>query len=73
VSRAQEAIVQGASSPLAKDMPYTPYTDLTLDRLAALKPATLALMHGSTYRGNGEQALRELAKVIKATHGRKPA
>ena len=72
VSRAQEAIVQGSSGPLAKDMPYTPYTDLTLARLAALKPATLALMHGSTFRGNGEEALKDLAQVIKATHGKAP-
>ena len=69
VSRAEQAIIEGSHGPLAKDMPYTPYTDVTFERLAALKPATLATMHGSTFRGNGEQALRDLAKVIKATHG----
>jgi flavorubredoxin len=70
VGPAREAIVQGMASPLAKDMPYTPYTDATLTRLAALKPQTLAVMHGSTFHGDGERALIELASVIKDTHGR---
>ena len=67
VGRAREAIIGGLSSPLAKDMPYTPYTDSTLQRLAALEPQTLALMHGSSYRGDGRKAILELADVIKDT------
>lgn len=70
VERAREAIVAGLASPLAKDMPYTPYTDSTLQRLASLAPQTLALMHGSSYRGDGRKALLDLAEVIKATIGR---
>jgi len=58
------------NSPLAKDMPYTPYTDTTLQRLAELAPHTLALMHGSSYRGDGRTALEDLAGVIRETHGR---
>ena len=65
VDRAREAIIGGLSSPLAKDMPYTPYTDSTLQRLAALEPQTLALMHGSSFRGDGRQAILDLAGVIK--------
>jgi hypothetical protein len=38
VERAREAIHGALNGPLAKDMPYTPYTDSTLQRLAALKP-----------------------------------
>jgi flavorubredoxin len=38
-----------------------PATAPTLRRLAALKPRTLALMHGPTYRGDGELALNQLA------------
>lgn len=67
VGRAREAIIGGLSSPLAKDMPYTPYTDSTLQRLAALEPQTLALMHGSSYRGDGRKAILELANVIRET------
>jgi len=69
VGRARESILAGMSSPLAKDMPYTPYTDSTLQRLAALQPNTLALMHGSSFRGNGGAAIRELAGVIKEALG----
>jgi len=38
-----------------------PATAPTLRRLAELDPATLALMHGPTYFGDGAAALRELA------------
>jgi flavorubredoxin len=70
VERARESIRQSLSGPMAKDMPYTPYTDATLHRLAALKPRTLALMHGSTFRGNGGQAILDLAAVINETLSR---
>jgi flavorubredoxin len=33
----------------------------TIDRLAELAPTTLALMHGSSYRGDGATQLRQLA------------
>jgi hypothetical protein len=51
-------------------MAYTPYTDQTMQRLADLAPRTLALMHGSTFRGDGRRAILDLAEVIKETHGR---
>jgi hypothetical protein len=54
---------------MAKDMPYTPDTDATLRRLAALRPQTIALMHGSTFRGDGERALLDLATLIRETLG----
>ena len=50
---------------MAKDMPYTPYTDSTLRRLAELEPRTLALMHGSSFQGHGHAAILELAAVIR--------
>jgi len=54
---------------MAKDMPYTSDTDPTLRRLAALRPRTIALMHGSTFCGDGERALLDLATVIRETLG----
>ena len=42
-------------------MPATPQTAPTLRRLAALKPRTIALMHGPTFKGDGEAALTALA------------
>jgi flavorubredoxin len=65
VERARESIITGLQGPLAKDMPYTPDTEKTLRRLAELKPQTLAIMHGSSYRGDGQKALNELTEVIK--------
>jgi flavorubredoxin len=69
VGRAREAIVQGLAGPLANDMPYTPYTDATFRRLADLHPCTLALMHGSTFRGDGGKAITALAQVVRETIG----
>ena len=39
----------------------TPMTAPSIRKLAALKPTTLAVMHGSSYRGNGANALHALA------------
>jgi flavorubredoxin len=69
LARARESIVQNLSGPLAKDMPYTPYTDATLRRLAALKPRTLALMHGSAFQGDGAGAVLGLAEVLRENLG----
>jgi flavorubredoxin len=69
LARARESIVQNLSGPLAKDMPYTAYTDATLRRLAALKPRTLALMHGSAFQGDGAGAVLGLAEVLRKNLG----
>lgn len=69
VGRAREAIIEGKRGPLAGDMPYTQHTDATLRRLAALEPALLATMHGSSYSGDGGRALRDLAAVIREQLG----
>jgi flavorubredoxin len=41
----------------------TPHTGPTIRKLADLEPATLALMHGSSFNGDAPQALRDLADV----------
>jgi len=65
VGQTKEAIESGLTGPMAKDMPYTPYTDSTLRRLAVLAPTTLATMHGSSFRGDGQKAILDLAAVLK--------
>jgi hypothetical protein len=40
-----------------------------MEGLAELKPETLAIMHGSSFRGNCEQAIRELREVFKEVLG----
>ena len=69
VGPAGEAIRAGAQSPLANDMPWTPHTEATLRRLADLEPRTLAVMHGSSYRGDGRRAIRELMGVLREVLG----
>jgi flavorubredoxin len=69
VARARAAILQGLAGPMPKDMPFTPYTESTLARLAALGPSTLAVMHGSSFRGDGRTALLELSAVVKELLG----
>jgi hypothetical protein len=60
------AILAGLNGPLANDFPYTPYTDVTLKRLAALEARTLAVMHGSSFHGETRQAILDLAAALKA-------
>jgi len=69
LERVREAILQMEASPLAGYLPYTPRTEGILHGLAGLKPQTLAIMHGSSFRGDGERALRDLAAVMKETLG----
>ena len=42
-----------------------PSTPATIERLAELAPSTLALMHGSSFSGDGAAALRGLADAYR--------
>lgn len=61
----QQAMQQMQQGPLASYMPYTRQTEGVLRSLADLQPKTLAVMHGSSYLGQGGRLLTELAGVIK--------
>jgi len=50
-----------AAEDLFKASALTPQTAPTIRRLAALKPRTIAVMHGSSYAGDGAAALNALA------------
>ena len=65
VGRFRETLVSYQQGPLANYLPYTPHTEPTLQRLAALKPRTLAAMHGSTFVGDGARAINDLTQVLK--------
>lgn len=69
VERSRKALVEYQAGVLANSVPYTPKTDRILQGLAGLKPRTLAVMHGSTFVGDGERALRDLAVVLRETFG----
>ncbi|TXK46449.1 MBL fold metallo-hydrolase [Pontibacter qinzhouensis] len=59
----------GQSSPLPNYMPYTAKTKGMLTALANLQPATLAIMHGSSFRGACGQALLDLDIIMKEELG----
>jgi flavorubredoxin len=61
----QKAMQQMQQGPLAGYMPYTRQTEGVLRSLAELKPEALAVMHGSSYRGQCDRLLTDLAGVIK--------
>ena len=61
------------SSPFAGATPYTHHTEVVLKELAALRPQTLAIMHGSSYSGDGSRAIMELASVLEEVLGPKEA
>jgi len=65
VGRFKEMLVEYQQGPMAGYFPYTPDTQEKINRLANLKPKTLAAMHGSTYIGDGESALIDLATAMK--------
>jgi flavorubredoxin len=62
-----ESDILGPSEAFRKPMDYyahAPQTRATLERLAREAPTTLAVMHGSAWRGDGAGLLRELAAVL---------
>ena len=65
VSRFKETLIEYQKGPFANYLPYTTMTEQMLSRLAALKPKVIAAMHGSTYVGDGEAALFDLAQTMK--------
>src|SRR5262245_48120097 len=69
VDRFRESTMAFQGGPLANYMPYTPHTEAQIKSLAALKPRACATMHGSTFLGNGEKALLDMAVVMKELLG----
>ncbi len=65
VSRFKEMLIEYQKGPFANYLPYTSKTEQILTRLANLKPKTIAPMHGSTYVGDGESAIYDLAQAMK--------
>ncbi|HKU44942.1 MAG TPA: MBL fold metallo-hydrolase, partial [Polyangiales bacterium] len=63
-----EADPIGPAEALRRAMPGSfvlgAHTRPALEKLAATEPTTLALMHGSSYRGDGARVLRDLADVL---------
>ena len=71
VGRSRRALEELENGPLAGSVPYTPETDGIMEYLAALQPRTLATMHGSSFVGDGQKAIRELATTLRELFGHK--
>jgi flavorubredoxin len=69
VSRFRETTSAFQGGPLSNYMPYTPHTEAQIKDLASLKPRVCAPMHGSTFLGNGEKALLDMAVAMKELLG----
>ncbi len=69
VGRTREALIEYQGGFLMDYMPFTPKTERLLREVAALEPRTLAAMHGSTFIGDGAQALHDLGRVMREVYG----
>lgn len=69
VEQFREGLITDQQGPFANAYPYTPHTTATLTRLASLKPKTIAVMHGSSFSGDGGQALNDIATVMTEVLG----
>lgn len=65
IERCRKALSDYQAGPLANYVPYTHNTGRILEGLASLKPGTLAVMHGSSFCGDCQGALLDLAAVMK--------
>jgi flavorubredoxin len=72
LGRARQSLVDFQAGPLMDYSPYTPKTRPQLEGLAALKPQTLAIMHGSSFTGECADALIQLDGVMKELLGGAP-
>ena len=65
VERARETYLSYNAGPLAGYQPYTRQTEKNMQKLIALEPGTIAAMHGSSFTGDGAQALLDLGTVMR--------
>jgi flavorubredoxin len=69
IEPARQALLAYEAGPLRHPMLYTPLTKDTLQSLAAMKPKLLAVMHGSSFSGNGERTLLDLSAMYSEILG----
>ena len=69
LTRTWETMIDYQAGPLMEYLPYTPNTRRLLHELAAFDPKTLAIMHGSSFSGDGGRMLRELNPILEGIYG----
>ena len=65
IDRCGQALKMVQAGPLANYIPYTHNTAPILEGLASLAPKTLAVQHGSCFKGDCRQALLDLNALMK--------
>jgi flavorubredoxin len=70
VGRSHQAMKEYQAGILADYVPYTTLTAQNLNKLAALKPKTLAIMHGSSFAGDCARAIDDLHVAFKDVFGK---
>lgn len=63
------AMAKMQDGPLAGYFPYTRETRGVLAHLAGLQPATLAVMHGSSFSGDGSRQILDLSDMLRENFG----
>ena len=69
LERTRKAVTFDQTGPLMQYLPFTHHTTPLLNELADMQPTTLAVMHGSSFHGDGQNVLRELAPILKEVLG----
>ncbi len=69
VGRFKQGLIEDQKGPFANAYPYTAQTASILSRLGGLQPKTLAIMHGSSFAGDGKQAIGDLAQAMRDVLG----
>jgi flavorubredoxin len=69
VERSLTAMKAYQGGVLADYSPYTHNTERLFEKLAALNPERLAIMHGSSFEGDGARALTDLARAFREVFG----
>ncbi|WP_139311231.1 MBL fold metallo-hydrolase [Bacillus sp. MRMR6] len=67
--RCRDLLRNYQQSPFSEYIPYSSSTEKILQNLAELNPLTLATMHGSSFRGDGKKAIKELGEIWKEELG----
>lgn len=69
LDRARKSLLGFEAGPLANSTPFTAKTQGVLNRLSDLDPHRLAVMHGSTFEGDGGGALKNLSIMMEEILG----
>ncbi|MCK6462005.1 MAG: MBL fold metallo-hydrolase [Planctomycetes bacterium] len=69
VGRSHKAMKEYQAGVLADYVPYTPLTGRNLEKLAMLRPKTLAIMHGSSFSGDCTKAFEDLHRAYREVFG----